>query len=472
MTRYIAISLAVLTSLSTLAERPELISNNVKYSDTGIKSASGRDAGISVEARALLGRDGATDLEVTATGALSRVQVKAGLELEDPLTRNYAASGAFTSIRLDGLALHSREQIQVQASATSFDGTRAGVVTLTETVKRRPDLRVSNLSVPPNAIAGNPTNFYLVVSEWNGDIGARADCVLRVDGVEVDRARNIWIDRGDTVTCSMVHAFTNPGPSQVTFAIENVSPADWDPSNNTFGPLPVSVRDASQVVPGGSYHVTTTARTYDDEYMEQGDESQPDWQSFHVHNVEKTNITRLDATMPVPLDFETMRVTFSEDSDGENLRFFTSDEWLWVGNWPQANCAELAWGRSYSMYGCVNNGVTTFHYWRGNTVALYYSHQWGQFTNNWTGEVHTYDFEMAMDDTFGGPKQYGSTVSMQLIASDANHAWQIDPFVTLQSWAYPESTTSGCYTSWSGPVCWWRKLNTSGKDGMDTEAND
>ena len=296
--------------------------------------------------------------------------------------------------------------------------------------------------------------------------------MLRVDGVEVDRAANIWVDRGDTVTCSMAHVFTTPGTAQVQLSIENVSPADWSSANNVAGPLPVSVRDASQVVAGGSYHATAMATTDDDEYMERGDETQPNWQSYHQHNIVKRNMTRLDAIMPAALDFDTMRVTFSEDTDGQNLRFFTSSEWLWVGDWPQANCAQLSWGRSHEMYGCVNGGTTTFQYWRGSTVARYYSRQWGQSTDPGTGEVHTLDFEMDLDQISGGPKQYGSTVSMQLIATDANDAWQIDPFMTMQPWSDPQILTEGCTTSWSGPVCWWQKINRSGSNGFDTEADD
>ena len=92
-----AILTATLLALPASAATPDLIPNSVKYSDTGLQPATGRDSDISVEARALLGRDGVTDLELTTgsfegtaspTGILQRVQVKAGLDSEDPLTKN------------------------------------------------------------------------------------------------------------------------------------------------------------------------------------------------------------------------------------------------------------------------------------------------------------------------------------------------------------------------------------------------
>ncbi len=475
MTRMFAVSLAVLFTLSVFAERPPLIPNSIKYKDTGLQPASGRDGDVAVQARALLGRDGATDLELTTasfddpsavTGTLNRVQVKVGLHLEDPITRNYEASGTFASFRLDGLALKPRETVQVQVNAQGVDPARTGVVTMTESVKRRPDLRPINPSLPPTAIAGNPTHFYVNVGESNGDIGARADCVLRVDGVEVDRASNIWVDRFGNVTCAMMHAFATPGAKQVRISVENVSPADWNVSNNGVGPYSIDVRDASEVVAGGSYVMTAVAETEDDEYMETTDQTQPDWNAYHGHNVEKTNVTRLEASVPYAFDLHSLRASFAEESDGQLLKSFVYD-----GYPPSGNCVDLEWARASYASACVQNGVTNFHYWRGNTVARYYSRSWGQYTFG-PGDVYTYEFEMDEDWTFGGIRQYGSTVSMQFIVADANHSWQIDPFATMVPWSEPEQYTSGCRTSWSGPLCWWRKLNRSGADGVDTEAAD
>lgn len=474
MSRVLAVSLAALFTLSTYAERPPLIPNSVKYKDTGLEPASGRDGDIAVQARALLGRDNVTDLEVTtarfddpsaATGTLNRVQVKVGLTLEDPITRNYEASGTFASFRLDGLALKRRENVQVRVNALSADGTRAGVVTVTETVKRRPDLRLNNPSLPPTAIAGNPTHFYVNVGESNGDIGARADCVLRVDGVEVDRASNIWVDRLGTVTCAMMHAFATPGAKQVRISLENVSPADWNPSNNSVGPYSIDVRDASEVVAGGSYLMTAVAETEDDESMETSDQTHPDWNAHHAHNVEKTNITLLEASVPYAFDLNSLRASFAEESDGQLLKSFVYD-----GFPPFGNCVELEWARASYASACVQNGVTNFHYWRGNTVARYYSRWWGQYTFG-PGDVYTYDFEMDDQWTFGGIRQYGSTVSMQFIVADANHSWQIHPFANMVPWSEPEQYTSGCRASWSGDICWWRRLSRSGANGRDTEAD-
>lgn len=472
MARTFAIFGILLLAFSAFAERPELIHNSIKYSDAGLQPATGRAGDISIAARALLGSDGVTDLELTTgafdgasapTGTLHRVQVKAGLDLEDPLTRNFDANGTFASVRLTDLALRWREPIQVQASAHSTDQQRNGVVTLTETVKRRPDLRLNLGTVPPNGIAGHPLNFYLAVAETNGDVGARADCVLRVNGEVVDRASGIWIDARSAVVCAMGYVFPAAGLYQVQLGAENVSPGDWNPANNHTNVVTVNIRDASQVVAGGSYVATATETKDEIEYFEQGDQSQPSWENNYIYSMRQSSVTRLDASFPAELDFETMQVSFSEETDGRYVRYLQSYPRLHVDNWPGPGCAELSWGRTYFFYGCVNGGATTIHFAGGGSATRYYSRWWGVFTNDWTGQSYTYDRSMNMNMGNGIP--WGSTVSLQLIAADADQIWQIDPFMTLQPWSDPPLYREGCGTSWRGPVCWWRKETHSGRAG-------
>src|SRR5205085_343557 len=77
-----------------------------------------------------------------------------------------------------------------------------------------------------------PVTLLATVGEGNGDVGARTDCVLYVDGVEADRARGIWVDAGDQVSCAFLHTFTSEGDHALRVAAEGVNPADFDLSNN------------------------------------------------------------------------------------------------------------------------------------------------------------------------------------------------------------------------------------------------
>ena len=76
-------------------------------------------------------------------------------------------------------------------------------------------------------------NISAVISEGNGDVGARADCVLYVDGAEADRAEGIWVDAGGVVTCAFAHTFTAAGTHTLRVEAANVDPGDFDMANNS-----------------------------------------------------------------------------------------------------------------------------------------------------------------------------------------------------------------------------------------------
>src|SRR6267154_3727899 len=66
-----------------------------------------------------------------------------------------------------------------------------------------------------------------------GDLGARASCVLYVDGTAADRSDGIWVDAGGVVECRMAHAFSNAGNHAIELRVENVRPGDYDDTNNS-----------------------------------------------------------------------------------------------------------------------------------------------------------------------------------------------------------------------------------------------
>ena len=110
-----------------------LHSNSEKYSDTGKKAATGRAGDATIEALALRGRNGVTELSVTSNGSLDKVQVK-----YRDLTFNHQSSGSTFSTQITGLTRGT--PIAVQANVSGADAARTGVVSATETVKNRPEL--------------------------------------------------------------------------------------------------------------------------------------------------------------------------------------------------------------------------------------------------------------------------------------------------------------------------------------------
>lgn len=214
--------------------------NSVPYRVSRAPHATGRSGSAELYARALLGRDGRAELSLRtapfgseARGEIDHVQLK----LRDSRDRvrgvlNYrdAGRGGAVSLWVDGLG--RGQPYSVQANVRGIDGARTDVVEASGQVWRRPDLAVRSLQLPERVPVRTPVALSAVISEVNGDVGARADCILSVDGVEVDRSVGIWVDAGDTVSCAFTHQFDAVGQCVVEVALASVDPADDDSSND------------------------------------------------------------------------------------------------------------------------------------------------------------------------------------------------------------------------------------------------
>ena len=217
--------------------------NSRRYRDAGAHPATGRDGSATLQARALLGRDGATVLELT-TGALDvagappgnidHVQLKLlATDNSVVLTQNYAGltdGGAWTH-SYAGLGPH--QAFQVQTNISGIDANRTDVVTVQGTVQRRPDLAAISLNAPTQVTPNAAVPLVATISEQNGDVGAAANCILYIGGLEADRADGIWVDAGGSVSCQFMATFSETGNKTATVRVESVIPGDDDLTNNS-----------------------------------------------------------------------------------------------------------------------------------------------------------------------------------------------------------------------------------------------
>ncbi|HEX2122669.1 MAG TPA: hypothetical protein VHL59_13600, partial [Thermoanaerobaculia bacterium] len=216
--------IATLLSAPAFAADSGLHSNAIKYRDAGQKPATGRSGDATIEALALRGKDGMTEVTVTSNGSIDKVQLK----FHDQ-TLNYAGSGSTFTTRLAGLG--RRTPIDVQANVSDAEPARTGVVSASETVRMRPELAMQYVAAPPHALAGAPVHIVADVGEQWGDVGARTTCVLLQDGIEIDRAENIWIDADRIVACEFATVFPpNSGTVTLQVSLRDTMPADYDTS--------------------------------------------------------------------------------------------------------------------------------------------------------------------------------------------------------------------------------------------------
>ncbi|HEX8290815.1 MAG TPA: hypothetical protein VF570_03600 [Pyrinomonadaceae bacterium] len=261
------------------AGKPPLISNSKKYKDTGEQPSTSRSGAARMSARAMLGKpDGtgaqSTDVEVTtleafdtgapAPGNLERVQLKPLDQAGEPIfARNFTglkAGGNFATA-LKGIA--RGQQVQVQGNISGVDPKRVGVVTVVADTVLRPDLAAASLNAPAQGVVNAPVNITAVVSEVNGDMSARADAVLYVGGAEVDRADDIFVNEGGTVSVAFTHTFAEAGAKSLEVRVEGVTPGDYDAANNS---QTASIEVVSPAARRMNYSASAEDRTYTRSY--------------------------------------------------------------------------------------------------------------------------------------------------------------------------------------------------------------
>ena len=192
----------------------------------------------------LYAKDGTTELEATTgefgsptppPGTFWKMQVSTldalGVVMSTTQYRDLDAFGGYFKQSYTNLWPGQPFQIQAHIRTSSK---RNDTVTVTTSVQKRPDIAVSGLVSPPMAPVNLPVKMFAVVSELNGNIGARTDCVLYVNDVEADRAAAIWVDSGDSVSCAFSPTFSTLGTNHLKVRAVGVDPGDWDAANNVF----------------------------------------------------------------------------------------------------------------------------------------------------------------------------------------------------------------------------------------------
>jgi hypothetical protein len=302
-------------------------------------------------------------------------------------------------------------------------------------------------------------NLVATVSEGNGDVGARADCVLYVDGVEADRARGIWVDAGDDVTCAFTHAFTSVGARRVRVEAASVSPADYDPANNAA--------EATVLVTGGAdFNYTAIAEDYV-ERSEQVDSARAVYdggqaieQHSTIHGPHAIQSGALYGWMPHGVSLATARVRVRQSTNGVTVH---------AGGWPDAaagypllaaqpGCTS-GWHEGVIVYLCsigtADAGVTNVQYLRTGSEVTYYGVQhlrvWYRdapdnvyaYTFGWSGGYA----ELAPQITMGA--DYSFSVEL----TDGGRTYRLNATVPLgapqtRTWTFYPPTGWRCSTEY------------------------
>jgi hypothetical protein len=367
---------ATLFSTAALAQTVETFPNTIKYKDTSIANGKGQTGNASLESRTLLNRDGSADVELTANGTITKVQVKAGNDTDN---FNHLENDGSASFRAEGLV--RGQSVAIHANVDAGGGT---VVVLTEEIaKLRPDLAVS-LSAPPQVMPNVPVTIRAHITENNGDVGARANCRLHVNGSEVDRAENIWVNAGGSVQCAFVHSFAAYGLADLAVFVDTTDPADWNDANNSA----TGTVEVANLLDAWSVHAVERQQ------VSSSESTSPLWHTFFEESSTHQQ-TEVTGWIKGPLNLEGMALSYTVSSGGTelysdpNVRF---DELRQIP-WRSEICAS-SWSSWPSVRVCYQpignsdapNGFVSFQISHAVSDAIY--HSWGY--NWWKDPNHPF----------------------------------------------------------------------------------
>lgn len=447
---------ALLLASAALAQSP-FVPNDIKYKDSGVKPATGRSGSATIEAYALLGSDDVTTIEVSAPapGVIEKVQVK---RIASDLTTNFNGAGGNTfSATMTGLT--TGEAVRIQANVSGIDGARMDVVTAETIVALRPDLTVESITAAPHAVAGGPIRVAALVRELNGSAGARASCILSANGVDVDRADNIWVDAGSSVNCIFAPSFTSVGEQAFTVRVDNVRPGDDNPLND-------AASSSMQLYASASEFTAWSASISQNEYTEHtitraywGGEDEIE-NGFEAESMISGYIANRNA------DILNLTVSTRETTDGQVIfeandvqldltppQYPTEPICTFTRNgqfqfWEMCDFP-LAWHQPRSFFVNV---------WRMAGWITYHSTGW-----NTTMPTNTppgyYTWNRTAEGGWGEQTRLGATYEWQLTISNGTELWETSGVAPVTA-STSSHASSRCFNTTSGQVCTDRTRTT------------
>jgi hypothetical protein len=470
-----AARLPVAPAFTTSASQPTLISNAVRYRDTGGRPARGRAGSAAVDAFALLGRDGVTEVELSAraadpanpaTGTITRA-----------LTKVYAGNGTVglvhsvnggQPVRLPALPRGTR--IDVQANVTGIDPHRTDVVSVSQTVRLRPDLEVTTAMVADSVATGTPVVVTGLIRELNGDVGANATCVLLLDGQPVDQARGIWVDAGDIVNCIFTLPALDAGTHELTLRLDGVAPADWDNANNSTTQTVVAYDRAAPYWAGGNALVESfTSRTF-------FHTREWNWGIGSEHREERTEAgTRQSVYVSggllrgfaAPLSIE-----LRETSDGRVLQ----EDGLQIPNYGSPVVCGNRWNTEAgtTFYFCSYFGRRSeFQFYRASGTVAYHSvgyyHTWDGAPN---GQGDYWHWNNTGTEVTGTPVEIGSDYgwTVRFLSADGDVV-EIPLTIALEPWQNDYVDPDWCFNDgaeewgWIYNSCQGSEYHSIGRGG-------
>ena len=442
---------------------PERIPNTTPYRVSKPPVAKGRSGNATLTTRALRRKTGETDVELTAgdldrdgpSGTITRAQIatvdaRGRRQMVKEYT-NLDGNGGYVAFSYSGLP--RGQALQVQANVKDIDGTRTDVVSAAPTVKLRPDLLMQRVSAAAEAMPGTPVVISAVIAELNHDVGARAACVLSVDGIEVDRADGIWVDAGGVVSCAFTHTFETIGTKAVSVQAANVAPWDYDADNNA-----ASTSIVIRAIESFDYYQLLAATDerqrggHFQDWSTSNDGSIVYGRDYGVNDlvIQLVQVVDYYAEVRHRFDLSTTQLSVTESTGGAVVRSFHLEQ---IASEPSGCIARYPGTETTVwLYICQLNRLdgpfTTLTYTRTAGEVTYFSVgydlQWHRTEDGTTTTDASYSWNDADVSRTGTPMRWGSTYSVEVTLASPDTIYQGPLTIPLNTHTESHSTPWEC----------------------------
>ncbi|HET7464656.1 MAG TPA: hypothetical protein VFJ82_25665 [Longimicrobium sp.] len=446
------------------AVKPVLHDAAVRYRDAGHHPARGRSGTAELTLLALAGSDGTTEVRVStadvsdpwtpAPGTVGRVLAKGyapGGQLRFATSREGAAGGA-ASFTVPTLPRGS--VVEAQAAVQGVDASRTDVVTVADSVWRRPNLRVAGLTAPTRAENGAPTNLFATVQESNRDLGNWAVCTLYVDGARVDWADRVWVDAGDAVACAFTYRFQFDGDHQVRVRVDAApgAPRDDDPRDNEAGAT-VHVFSPTRLGFGvWAFDVEQSDSTVQTARWE-GDGQVQETRTTTANHLRSENVF-VNAWTPQLLRSPQIRVDVTERSGGQTV--YDRQYLIAMDAVDGGSCGYFEADRPGAhIYICSASWVTgTWLFYDRNAYrTTYHSRSFMSVWDGLTGERTVYEQGYDQEDGPGATPFSGDDFALRLRMYDGSEVFALDAAMTLERQVYDLGSPEQCGDSDGWHTC-------------------
>jgi hypothetical protein len=293
-------------------------------------------------------------------------------------------------------------------------------------------------------------------------VGGIGDCVLEVDGAEVDRVYDIWVNAGGSVTCQFFHTFRELGHHDVRIHLVPHTVRDWDPENNAAAAGTIRIDPiASSFVFNASFHDNVFDEASRGAWRVRARDGSWGYEEEYENAFAgRTQDAWMTAYLPHAVTFPLERVQarqYTRDETVQGLVLvdvpadFTWEFWDVTQSCVQRTLVREGWLELCSVRGAATEwqpewGYTFVNFYRNAGDVTYHSRGSTRHWNRDLGYDDTWSWNYDITGAWGYFASYGFEYAFFLALIDQGVLYRTNPFVWLATSDNEVSSAWQCWT--------------------------